>query len=880
MSATLSPTDLLYRDPSAQAVALPDGRLLVRHRRGVSLLGGIPLAVLRRVLSRVDGRRTAAEVCAGLVEYGEERVHRLLASLAGELVEVGEAPARARAGRATADERLAPGNAPAPRGGEVVVIGNGRAARRLAVDLARAGAGAVRIEVVSFAVCRSAGFEAIERLALLPPRQRFGAGRRRTAGEGEQLDDATAAGLAARLRGAAVVVCALESMPYRALLEAQAACVEAGVPSLFLTADPDGLRVGPTTVPGVSPCLACAQLAAFGVLRLPPQDLLAAAGLFRTGNAGTAPHFGRAVAALVAEVAELLGERGEPSLLGQVLLVAPDGAPRRLPVERTSGCPLCGDVVAVENPAAERAGRILAESLDRRAPRAVPGGEESIRSVGILGGGTAGYLAALALRRKLPHLAVTLIESSDVPIIGVGEATTPLMPQFLHVDLGLDVHRLFREVRPTFKLGIRFLWGAPGEGDFNYPFGPLHLLEPAAYGGDLRDVSLQSMLMAAGAVPVYGEGAGWTCRLGTGTAYHLDNERFVGYLQRRAAELGVERIDATVDEVEGSADGEEVQALVTRDGRRLVFDLYVDCTGFRALLLEQALGSPWVSFAASLFTDRAIVGPVPHGGRVRPYTTAETMRCGWCWSTPQADADHRGYVFASAFLSPEEAEAEMRRANPGMGPARIVRFRAGRHEHFWKGNVVALGNAYGFVEPLESTALHMLIRQIGLLVRSFPARRGDRGLAALLDRKVALWWDYLRWFLAIHYKFNRRLDTPFWRACRAEVDVSSHAELLAAFRERGPLSYDPAARAAFDYPDPLWGPEGIDTLLLGQQVPTCLPWPALPSAAWRERLRLARAAVARATPHERALDLLTERPELLEAMLAAFRAAGPAFPVG
>ena len=149
---------------------------------------------------------------------------------------------------------------------------------------------------------------------------------------------------------------------------------------------------------------------------------------------------------------------------------------------------------------------------------------------------------------------------------------------------------------------------------------------------------------------------------------------------------------------------------------------------------------------------------MPHNGDIMPYTLAETMSAGWCWSTPQRDVDHRGYVFSSAFASVEEAEREMRRANPGMDEARRIEFRTGRREDFWKGNVVAMGNAYGFVEPLESTALHMLIRQIGLLVGALPAQPGERGVTAALNRKVGAWWDYLCWFLALHYRFNRRLD--------------------------------------------------------------------------------------------------------------------------
>lgn len=814
---------------------LPDGRWLVRSPQGVSLIPPRFAPLLPKLLPLLDPPRPLEEIQEALAPEPPEDVRGVLQSLIGELVQVVEpAPAPELPGEAAREpEEETPG---APR---IVLIAEEAGGERIAEGLARAGLpGAVR----------------------LPP---------------------------AGLEGASLVIACLEEVSYRSLLEVQAACLSAGIPALFLTCDPDGVRVGPAAVPGISACLGCVQLAGFRFLGLPPEELLEAAAGFQTGRTAEAPSFGTAVAGLVAAARGLLAEGAAPALLTEILLFPAAGGTRRLPVERHPGCPLCGDLPARDGVLERRAARIRAEAVDRQPARALPPDPEGlVRTVGILGGGTAGYLAALALRRKLPHLAVSLIESSDVPIIGVGEATTPLMPQFLHVDLGLDPHRLFREVRPTLKLGIRFLWGERETGDFHYPFGPVHVLEPVVYGDglrDLKDCSLQSLMMATGTVPVYAQGsgrAGWSSRLGTAAAYHLDNERFVAYLQSRAALAGVQRIDATVTHVEKSADGEEVRALVTADGRRLSFDLYLDCSGFRSLLLEQSLASPWIGFEGSLWTDRAVVAPVPHGGNVRPYTTAESLSCGWCWNTPQEDVDHRGYVFASAFQTPEEAEAEMRRANPGMGAARLVRFRAGRHAHFWKGNVVALGNAYGFVEPLESTALHMLIRQIGLLVRSFPVRRDERGIQALLNRKVGSWWDYLRWFLAIHYKFNRRVDSPFWRACRADVDVSSHAELLAAFKERGPLSYDPASQSAFDYPDPLWGPEGIDSLLLGQGVPARLPRPALDRAAWEERRRLARETAAAAVRHGAALELLREHPELLESFVEEFRAAGPAFPVG
>jgi tryptophan halogenase len=528
----------------------------------------------------------------------------------------------------------------------------------------------------------------------------------------------------------------------------------------------------------------------------------------------------------------------------------------------------------------------------RAGPRGRGGGEKpgAPLSVGILGGGTAGYLAALALRAKRPRLRVTLIESKDVPVIGVGEATTPLMPQFLHADLGIPAAELFREVRPTFKLGIRFLWGWPassGGGAFPYPFGPVRPLEAAVWDGHLGRCSPGAALMAAGALPVEApvEGGAWRAAFGTQVAYHLDNRRLAAFLKRQALARGVEVVDARVTAVEtGPPSGggaPRVAALVAEDGRRFSFDLYLDCSGFRSLLVGEALGSPFLGYERSLFTDRALVAAVPRNGPLPPYTEARTLAAGWSWTIPQEGEDHIGYVYSSAFATPEEAAAELRRALPGCAGAslRELSFRPGRRAHFWRGNAVALGNAYGFVEPLESTALHLLIRQIGLLLQALPEHPEEGAvLAPLANARVAAFWDYVAWFLALHFRFNRRLETPFWRACREGADVSAHGELLELFRERGPLSYDPAARALFAYPDPLWGPEGIDTILLGQGVEARLPRPAVTREAWHEQTALYDKIAARSLPQDEVLRHLHDHPEVLEALEEAFKRHGPAFP--
>ena len=239
-----------------------------------------------------------------------------------------------------------------------------------------------------------------------------------------------------------------------------------------------------------------------------------------------------------------------------------------------------------------------------------------------------------------------------------------------------------------------------------------------------------------------------------------------------------------VEEAEVGQDG-AVRGLRTRDGRTLSFDLYVDATGFRSLLLGKALGVPFRSYDASLRTDAAIAADVPNEGPIAPYTLAETMNAGWCWSIPQLDSDHRGYVFATSHLSADAAEAEMRAKNPGMGAARLVRFRSGRLERCWVGNVVGVGNAYAFVEPLESTALHMLVHQVRMLLDALDGP-GDDAARARMNDAVGAHWDTLRGFLALHYRFNRRLDTPFWRDSE-RVDLASGEAMLAAFREGAPL---------------------------------------------------------------------------------------------
>lgn len=492
-----------------------------------------------------------------------------------------------------------------------------------------------------------------------------------------------------------------------------------------------------------------------------------------------------------------------------------------------------------------------------------------VRHFVVVGGGTAGYFAALALKRAFAHLDVTLIESSKIPIIGVGEATTTLMPTFLHRQLGIDIGELYREVHPTWKLGIKFEWGLPNGYSFNYPFGPSDPVDAWAHDGHIANQSVMSMMMTADRVPIVtgDDGKPVSLLAHMPFAYHLENRSFVAFLAKQARRAGIEHIDAEIERVETTVDGDSVERLILRDGGALRGDVYIDASGFRALLIEKALASPFISFDSSLFCDAAVVGQLPQNGPIEPYTTAETMDAGWCWRIPVEGEDHRGYVFSSAHLTLDQAQAEMRAKNPGLSDTWSLRFRSGRHREFWKGNTIAVGNAYGFVEPLESTALHMVIIELAQLIAGLRSViNGEHRNRTVVNTRIGAHWDYLRWFLALHYRFNRKKDTEFWRACRETADVSGLQALLDRHRGVGPWGEGASAYRVSS--DPTFGSPGLLIMLLGQQVP-CPPAPPAAAAKvdWNARVAEDDAVVRRAFRQAEALELLRHRPELLDELV-------------
>ena len=447
-----------------------------------------------------------------------------------------------------------------------------------------------------------------------------------------------------------------------------------------------------------------------------------------------------------------------------------------------------------------------------------------IHQVVVLGGGSAGFLSALALKARIPQLDVTILRSPDIGIIGVGEGTTISVPDRLHCNMNLDPVELHRSVKVTWKLGIKFLWGTRPY--FNYTFAPQFssqyeaLPKPNGFyaDGNVEFINPASALMTLDkAFARDHTGAPDLTR--NHAAYHLENTDFVAFLEANALRRGIRVVEDTVASVEQDENG--IQALLCRSGNRVLADFWIDCSGFSSFLLGKALHVPFVSFQRSLFCDRAVVGGWERGPDevIKPYTTAETMNSGWCWQIEHDDRINRGYVYSSAFISDGEAEEEFRRKNPKVGPTRVVRFISGYYERGWEKNVVAIGNSGGFVEPLESTALAVACDEAWALAKSLDEANLEPGkaIADVYNKWCRQTWESIRGFLALHYKFNMRLGTPFWRACQEETDLGDRAqEYVSYFQENGPsllwINTIIQGREVF-------GPEGWVTMLVGQDVP-------------------------------------------------------------
>lgn len=443
-----------------------------------------------------------------------------------------------------------------------------------------------------------------------------------------------------------------------------------------------------------------------------------------------------------------------------------------------------------------------------------------VKNVVIVGGGTAGWMTASYLRAAFEdRISVTLVESKNVPTIGVGEATFSTVRHFFQY-LGLDEREWMPECEATYKLAIRFEnWRTPGT-HFYHPFERLRVVDGVSLADwwlykrpsdrfDL-DTSVIAALCDAQSSPRslggalldrdYEEGKESGAR-STLTeqnhqfpyAYHFDAAMLARYLTKWATDRGVRHILDDVQDVRVDERG-WLKNVLTKEHGEIEGDLFIDCTGFRGMLLNKALGEPFQSYQDTLPNDRAVALRVPDDMKARglnPYTTATAQDAGWIWNIPLFGRIGTGYVYASDYCSPEEAERTLR---AHVGPAaddleaNHIRMRIGRSERSWVNNCVAIGLSSGFVEPLESTGIFFIQNAIEQLVKNFPAAGDEEGLRAAYNRQVANVMDGVREFLVLHYYAAERTDNQYWKDTKTRPMPDSLAERIEMWKTKLPDS--------------------------------------------------------------------------------------------
>ena len=426
--------------------------------------------------------------------------------------------------------------------------------------------------------------------------------------------------------------------------------------------------------------------------------------------------------------------------------------------------------------------------------------QESIKTVVIVGGGTAGWMSAAALAKVLQgKYTIKLVESDEIGIVGVGEATIPPIKLFNKV-LELDEDEFMRETQGSFKLGIEFVnWGRMGQRyihgfgqigqelwttDFHQYWRKMWLAGKAA---DLGEYSITRMASRAGKFMRPALDMPKSPLSQIVYAFHFDASLYAKYLRRYSEARGVQRIEGKIRRVLLRAQDGYVESVELESGQRVDGDLFIDCSGFRGLLIEQALATGYEDWTHWLPCDRAVAVPCESVAEITPYTRSTAHRAGWQWRIPLQHRTGNGHVFCSQYVSDDEATATLL-ANldgPRLAEPRVIPFVTGKRNKTWNRNVVAVGLAGGFMEPLESTSIHLIQTAIGKLITFFP----DRGFSAPdvdeFNAQMDFEFTRIRDFIILHYHLNQREDSPFWTRCREMQVPESLTRRMALYRQHG-----------------------------------------------------------------------------------------------
>jgi tryptophan 7-halogenase len=422
-------------------------------------------------------------------------------------------------------------------------------------------------------------------------------------------------------------------------------------------------------------------------------------------------------------------------------------------------------------------------------------GVGGVRRIVIVGGGTAGWMAAAALSRAYASAgySITLIESDEIGIVGVGEATIPPIQEF-NAMLGLDENDFLKAVNGTIKLGIRFVnWKAEGS-DYFHPFGVYgidmgvnfnhHLMRYRKAGGN-ADFGLFNPQTVAARQNRFGRMQDINPKAPpVNYAFHFDASLYSKYLRAYSEKLGAVRREGKIVRVEQHPESGDVTGVVLENGTVVEGDLLIDCSGFRGLLIEQTLKSGYEDWSRWLPCDRAAAVPCDKVGPATPYTTATAREAGWQWRIPLQHRTGNGYVFCSEYMSEEEASAKLlgRLDGPTQAEPRILRFQTGHRRQMWNRNVVAMGLASGFLEPLESTSIWLVQQAIMTLLKYFPRDGITAVQRKCFNDDLLADYDNVKDFLIAHYKVTEREDTPFWAYCRNMDIPDSLAFRLDSFK--------------------------------------------------------------------------------------------------
>lgn len=418
---------------------------------------------------------------------------------------------------------------------------------------------------------------------------------------------------------------------------------------------------------------------------------------------------------------------------------------------------------------------------------------DSVKKVVIAGGGTAGWMTAAALSRLIgKNLEIILIESDEIPTVGVGEATIPPIINF-HRLLKINEQEFMKATNATFKLGISFEnWRQPGM-EYFHSFGItgqdcwaatfhnfwLKGLESGfndefeTYCLEIQAARKNKFAHNPGHQPNY--------------AYHFDAGLYAGFLRRIAEEHGVVRLEGKIQQVRLNSETGFIESLLLANGSHVSGDLFIDCTGMQALLIEQALNAGYEDWSHWLPCDRAIPLQTTSISDVTPYTRSTAHEAGWQWRIPLQHRVGNGLVYCSKYVSDENAEALLRSKVTGepITEPRVIRFRTGRRRKQWLKNCVAIGLSSGFLEPLESTSIHLIQRSVIRLLQLFPLQGIKEPDVAEYNRQADSEIEYIRDFIILHYKVTERIDSPFWRYCKNMEVPESLARKIELFRQCG-----------------------------------------------------------------------------------------------